>query len=117
GSVVSYYDTDMELAATSERRKFIQMPRQRLRQHQLARLQHLLLEVVPHNRFYAEKFARVECLPLQSLDQLEQLPFTFKDELATAAYGQEFAANLTYPLARYVRYHHTSGTRVRPMPV
>jgi phenylacetate-CoA ligase len=24
---------------------------------------------------------------------------------------------LTYPLSRYVRYHHTSGTRGRPMPV
>src|SRR6185369_12885374 len=77
----------------------------------------LLTEVVPHNRFYADKFARVECLPLQSFEQLEQLPFTFKDELATAAHGNEFAANLTYPLARYVRYHHTSGTRGRPMPV
>jgi phenylacetate-CoA ligase len=73
--------------------------------------------VVPHNRFYAEKFARVEGLPLTSLDQLQQLPFTFKDELVTATHGHEFAANLTYPLARYVRYHHTSGTRGRAMPV
>ncbi|MFT7640197.1 MAG: phenylacetate-CoA ligase [Pirellulaceae bacterium] len=27
------------------------------------------------------------------------------------------AANLTYPLERYVRYHQTSGTRGRPMVV
>jgi phenylacetate-CoA ligase len=107
----------MQLASRSERQALLRLPRQTLRQHQLSRLQQLLSEVVPHNRFYAEKFARVECLPLESLEQLEQLPFTFKDELATAAHGHEFAANLTYPLARYVRYHHTSGTRGRPMPV
>ncbi len=107
----------MELVQPSERQKHVLMPRQELRCYQLARLQKLLTEVVPHNRFYAEKFARVECLPLESLEQLEQLPFTFKDELVTAAHGPEFAANLTYPLAHYVRYHHTSGTRGRPMPV
>lgn len=107
----------MELAYSFERQRYMQMPRQELRQYQLARLQKLLTEVVPHNRFYAEKFARVECLPLESLEQLEHLPFTFKDELVTAAHAPEFAANLTYPLAHYVRYHHTSGTRGRPMPV
>jgi phenylacetate-CoA ligase len=107
----------MELASRSERQAFVQMPRQALLQRQLSRLQKLLNEIVPHNRFYAEKFAQVDGLPLESLDQLQQLPFTFKDELATAPHGHEFAANLTYPLARYVRYHHTSGTRGRPMPV
>ena len=99
-----------------DRRRLMQLPRAELRRHQLARLQDLLTEVSRHNRFYAEKFARVQCLPLQSLDQLEQLPFTFKDELA-AAHGTEFAANLTYPLPQYVRYHQTSGTRGRAMPV
>ena len=67
----SYYDTNMELAYSFERQKYLQMPRQELRGYQLARLQKLLTDVVPHNRFYAEKFARVECLPLESLDQLE----------------------------------------------
>jgi phenylacetate-CoA ligase len=100
-----------------DRRLLEQFPRAELHRHQLARLQELLAEVMRHNRFYAEKFARAECLPLHSLDQLEQLPFTLKEELVTAPQGDEFAANLTYPLARYVRYHHTSGTRGRPMPV
>ena len=49
------------------------MPRQELRGYQLARLRKLLTDVVPHNRFYAEKFARVECLPLESLEQLDLL--------------------------------------------
>src|SRR5688572_23849348 len=101
---------------TADRRRYEQMPRQELARHQLARLNELLAETVPHNRFYAEKLAQVD-LPLASLDELPRLPYTFKDELVTAPYAGEFAANLTYPLAQYVRYHHTSGTRGRPMPV
>jgi phenylacetate-CoA ligase len=100
-----------------DRRRLEQFPRDELARHQLARLNELLTGVVPHNRFYAEKFARVNLSPLESLDQLSQLPFTFKDELVTAPSAGEFAANLTYPLARYVRYHQTSGTQGRPLPV
>jgi phenylacetate-CoA ligase len=92
------------------------MPREELARHQLARLAELMAHAVPHNRFYAEKFAQAE-LPLASLDDLTRLPFTFKDELVTAPYAGEFAANRTWPLERYTRYHHTSGTRGRPMPV
>lgn len=99
-----------------DRRQLEQMSREELARHQLARLNELLSEVVPHNRFYGEKLAQIE-LPLASLEQLASVPFTFKDELVTAPSAGEFAANLTYPLARYVRYHHTSGTRGRPMPV
>jgi phenylacetate-CoA ligase len=100
-----------------DRRRLERRTRDRLQQDQLSRLQALLTEVLQSNRFYAEKFARVGGLPLQSLDQLSELPFTFKEELVTAAHSGEFAANLTYPLDRYVRYHHTSGTRGRPLPV
>ena len=99
-----------------DRRRLQGLDRDELARHQLARLLELLAHVVPHNRFYAEKLAQVE-LPLASLDDLARLPFTFKDELVTAPYAGEFAANLTWPLARYIRYHHTSGTRGRPMPV
>ena len=104
--------------APEDRRKLVQMPREELARHQLARVNELLCEIVPHNRFYAEKFARVDAsLPLSSLDQLGRFPFTFKEELATSPGGNELAANLTYPLERYVRYHQTSGTRGRPMAV
>jgi phenylacetate-CoA ligase len=102
---------------TDERRRIHRLSRDELSRHQLVGLQNLLGHVIPHNRFYAEKLARVPGLPLRSLEQLQDLPFTLKDELATAAHAGEFAANLTYPLASYVRYHHTSGTRGRPMPV
>jgi phenylacetate-CoA ligase len=45
------------------------------------------------------------------------LPFTFKDELNGASHEGDFAANLTYPIERYVRFHRTSGTRGRPLVV
>lgn len=100
-----------------DRRKLERMSREELGRHQLARLSELITEVLTHNRFYSEKYARVPAFPLTSLEDLARLPFTFKDELVTAAHGGEFAANLTYPLHRYVRYHQTSGTRGRPLPV
>ena len=71
------------------------------------RLEHLVA-------FYVEKLGKL-VRPLASLDQLAEMPYTFKEELVTAPAHGEFAANLTYPLERYVRYHHTSGTRGRPM--
>jgi phenylacetate-CoA ligase len=107
----------MPRQSTEDRQRLARSQREQLAGHQLNRLQELLAAILPHNRFYAEKFAQVDCLPLQSLDQLEQLPFTFKDELVTGTSPTEFAANLTYPLEKYVRYHHTSGTRGRPLPV
>lgn len=106
----------MQRVTAHDRRQLEQLPSEELARHQLARLNALLTEVIPHNRFYAEKLAQTDW-PLSSLDELHNLPFTFKEELVTAPHNGEFAANLTYPIERYVRYHHTSGTRGRPMPV
>lgn len=89
---------------------------QALAAHQLARLNGLLDRIRPHNRFYAEKLAEIS-LPLRSLEQLEELPFTFKDELQAPVGGGEYAANLTFPIDHYVHYHRTSGTRGRPLVV
>ncbi len=91
------------------------LDRAALQQHQLLKLNSLLYEVLPHNEFYANKFAGIE-LPLQSLDELSNLSFTEKDELA----GDDlegFAANRTFELARYTRFHQTSGTKGRPLIV
>jgi phenylacetate-CoA ligase len=55
--------------------------------------------------------------PLRSLDELAELPFTFKDELLGSADPGHLAANLTFPLDRYTRFHQTSGTRGRPLVV
>ena len=105
------------LRTSPEQRRFCErLDRDDLREHQLERLNALLSTVVPHNRFYAEKLGHIE-LPLKSLSDLEQLPFTFKDELLTVAGSADFAANCSFPLERYVRYHQTSGTRGRPLAV
>lgn len=85
-----------------------------LAQHQLAKLNKLIESILPHNAFYADKLSSIE-LPLQALDELGQVPFTFKDELVRAR--GDFAANLTFPIERYTRFHRTSGTRGRPMVV
>jgi phenylacetate-CoA ligase len=87
-----------------------------LDQHQLDRLNELLAKIVPDNAFYAAKFASAR-LPLNSLDELADLPFTFKDELLGTPGGGGYAANLTYRREHYVRYHQTSGTRGRPLVV
>jgi phenylacetate-CoA ligase len=80
-----------------------------LMQHQLLRLQALLEEVLPNNAFYTAKLgARVS---INSLDDLRQLPFTTKAELAEDQAAQPpFGTNLTYALNHYVKVHQTSGT-------
>lgn len=82
----------------------------------LERLNTLLAEILPANRFYAEK-CRGLPFPLTSLEQLQAWPLTTKDELVAAADSSGWPANLTYPLERYQRFHQTSGTRGNPMPV
>ncbi len=85
--------------------------------HQLARLNRLLEAIRPTNRLYAEKLTGIS-LPLPSLDQLADVPFTVKDELQQSSDGQhDYATNTSYPLDRYVRFHRTSGTRGRPLAV
>jgi hypothetical protein len=98
-----------------QRRGFEQMDSEQLARHQLDRLNVLLQQILPDNHFYAEKLAGLR-LPLESLDQLSAMPYTYKDELATAHRG-DLAANLTWPLDRYTRFHRTSGTRGRPLVV
>lgn len=89
--------------------------RDRLDAIKLERLRGLVHAILPHNRFYAAKLAR-ESLDIPSLDALAAWPFTFKEELVEAA-AAGVPGNLTWPSDRYVRYHQTSGTHGRPMPV
>jgi phenylacetate-CoA ligase len=101
-----------------------QSSRAAVQAHQLARLSGLLREILPHNAFYAAKLARVAAaVPPDSLDALAEWPFTFKEELVEAAAQASMAGpphrpgNLTWPVDRYVRFHQTSGTHGRPLPV
>jgi phenylacetate-CoA ligase len=98
-----------------QRRALERLDTESLVQHQLDRLNALLQRILPHNRFYAEKLADL-ALPLESIDQLSDMPFTYKDELAQTVHG-DVAANLTFPIEHYVRFHRTSGTRGKPIVV
>jgi phenylacetate-CoA ligase len=100
----------------AERRALEVFTRAQLERLQLEKLNRLLAQVLPHNRFYAEKLASLN-LPLQTVGDLKKLPYTFKQELSLDLPNYEFAANLTWPVEHYVRYHRTSGTRGRPMVV
>ena len=101
------------MTAPSSSASFI---REQLDAIKLERLRGLVRAILPHNRFYAGKLAR-ESQELPSLDALEQWPFTFKEELVEAAAAAGIPGNLTWPPDRYSRFHQTSGTRGRPLPV
>jgi len=68
------------------------------------------------NQFYADKLANCP-KRLDHLDQLQELPLTEKEELIREGSSQPTPVNLTWPLQQYVRYHQTSGTHGRPLPV
>ena len=46
-----------DFTSADQRRRDELLDRPRLEAHQLARLNHLLEAILPHNRFYAAKFA------------------------------------------------------------
>jgi phenylacetate-CoA ligase len=87
-------------------------------EQQLIRLRELLREIIPSNRFYAQKLAAAGITPddIRTAADLSRIPFTNKAELiadqqAHPPYGQI----LTYPLSRYVRLCQTSGTTRQPL--
>ncbi len=100
----------------TERQRLMRLDQQPLVEYQLGRLNGLLKAILPDNRFYAEKL-RHQPQQLESLEQLEAIPFTFKEELVAGAIDKRFAGNLTWDPSRYVRLHRTSGTRGRPLIV
>lgn len=93
-----------------------QLDHEALSLHQLNKLNALLAEILPDNAFYRTRLSRQKN-PLESLDQLEQIPYTFKEDLLENANDHRFAANLTWNADRYVHMHRTSGTRGRPLIV
>ena len=87
-----------------------------LARSQLERLDALLDEILPANRFYARKLAGAR-RPLTG-ESFGALPFTTKAELvADQAEFPPLGAVATYEAARYVAYHQTSGTTGRPLMV
>lgn len=100
----------------AQRRQVQQYELSRLREYQLHRLNQMLPVVLEDNQFYRNKLGGAG-ERLESLDQLSRLPFTFKNELLGDRSTEGFAANRSWPLDRYSRFHRTSGTKGRPMAV
>ena len=90
------------------------VPPDRLRARQLARLNDLLREILPANRFYARKFGPLS-VPIDWA-AFERLPVTTKQELvADQESDPPLGTIATHAIDRYVVYHQTSGTSGRPM--
>jgi len=99
-----------------QRQQFQQLDRQQRADHQLQRFNTLLERILPDNQFYRNKLDR-EGGSIRSLDELAKFPFTFKSELLGDAATHGFAANRTWPIEKYTRFHRTSGTKGKPMAV
>lgn len=85
---------------------------------QLDKLECLLKEILPANRFYARKLAQCT-LPGRFADREEyarMVPVTARFELVRDRIeNPPYGTNLTYPLEDYVRCHQTSGTTTMPI--
>lgn len=89
-----------------------------LAQLQQKRLQHLLGNIFPGNRFFARKFADAGLNPaaLHNFANWPQVPLTTKAELlADQENNPPYGQVLTYPLEHYCRLHQTSGSTGRPL--
>lgn len=90
--------------------------RQRLRARQADRFARMADQVYVHNPFYRAKWRAAGFDSPPTLDDLADLPFTTKDELAADQEANApWGSNLTFPLDAYVRVHRTSGTTGRPL--
>ena len=107
---------DYHRTTHAQRRAIESWDRGQLRTYQVQRLNQVLEAILPGNRFYQSKL-QANNFPITSMDALHQLPFTHKEELLDSENEAGFAANLTFPLDQYCRFHRTSGTRGRPMIV
>jgi phenylacetate-CoA ligase len=83
---------------------------------QLSKLRALVASIVPANPFYTRKLAPGFTAVQSLADFRARFPFTtkhevVKDRLEHPPYG----SNLTFPRARYVRCHQTSGSTAIPI--
>ena len=113
---MNHYDIVPQPASEyDQRRRLCAQERPALERLQLQRLNGLLAELLPRCPFYQSKYG-CRSLQLDDLTQLSELPLLEKDELVVDRPGAPARLH-TLPRERYVRFHQTSGTRGRPMPV
>ena len=74
-----------------------------------------MLQLAKTHPFYADRLANVD-LPLQSLDQLANIPLLTKSDLIAEKRGDP-GRIFSLPPQQYTRMHQTSGTSGWPMPV
>lgn len=89
-----------------------------LRAAQLRRLQRLFSTIQGRNQFYTRKFdaAGVNIDTIDTLDGLQDLPLTTKEELAAdQETSPPWGTAHTEPLNCYTRYHQTSSTTGQPL--
>lgn len=98
-----------------QRRDLETLNRRALERLQLEKLNRQLAAVLAANEFYRRKLAGCP-RALSQLAELAKLPLTLKDELQPEG-SEAFAANRTFPIEAYTRYHETSGTHGRPLAV
>jgi phenylacetate-CoA ligase len=93
------------------------LSREEIKEVQLKKLNDLLLFVNQNNEFYCAKYQGLK-FPLNSLAELENLPFTTKQEFVRDQNeNPPIGKNHCYPEENYIRYHQTSGTTGRPLKV
>jgi phenylacetate-CoA ligase len=91
--------------------------REKTQAHQLARLNAGLSRLVENNAFYRRKLRGTD-LPLESLADLDRIPFTTKSELVDdQSENPPYGTNLTQAISEYTRIHTTSGTSGRRLRV
>src|SRR5438132_13003031 len=84
-----------------------------LRALQHAKLDALLREILPQNRFYQNKYAPLKINPKIPL---EEFPFLTRAQIEQdQAEHPPFGTNLTYLVQNYTRFHQTSGSSGRPV--
>jgi phenylacetate-CoA ligase len=83
---------------------------------QLKKLRQALHVILASNEFYRKKVSTRGLSEIDSLEELQRLPFTTKSELVEDQEGHPpFGTDLTFPPEKYIRIHQTSGTTGKPM--
>ncbi len=95
-----------------------EISREELTRWQQRRITQLASEVIPANRFWADRFAACQVDPACLGDPGEfrkLVPLTKADLVADHTAYPPYGSNLTSPVASYSRLHQTSGTTGQPL--
>jgi phenylacetate-CoA ligase len=105
------------MLGNGETKKFMgSSSRKAIDQEQFTRLRQMFQAILPANKFYGRKFARMGLQQFDSLEQLQSLPFTTKSELVEDQQNHPpFGSDLTFAPERYIHIHQTSGTTGKPL--